>query len=121
VKVAVRIESTVTLLRGYMEAHGLLTPEAAERPVFGGRHGRPMPRSGIRYLLAKHVRSARGDRTSIPSEVGPHTLRHSSCRSLHEAATWPLARDPAPQAVAEALSAAAALETMGIWPGRGIR
>jgi site-specific recombinase XerD len=75
------IDSTVTLLRGYMEAHSLLTPEAAEHPVFGGRHGRPMSRSGIRYLLAKHVRSASGDRTSIPSKVGPHTLRHS--KAMH--------------------------------------
>jgi len=74
-------ESTVTLLRGYMAAHGLLSPEAADRPVFGGRHGRPMSRSGIRYLLAKHVRSASGARTSIPSRVGPHTLRHS--KAMH--------------------------------------
>jgi integrase/recombinase XerD len=75
------ISSTVTLLREYMEAHGLFTPEAAERPIFGGRHGRPMSRSGIRYLLAKHVSSASRDRTSIPSKVGPHTLRHS--KAMH--------------------------------------
>lgn len=75
------IDSTVTLLRGYMEAHGLLDSGAADRPVFGGRHGRPMSRSGIRYLLAKHVRSASGDRTTIPSKVGPHTLRHS--KAMH--------------------------------------
>lgn len=74
-------DSTVTLLRGYMEAHGLLAPEAAERPVFGGRHGRAMSRSGVRYLLAKHVRSASGDRAGIPSKVGPHTLRHS--KAMH--------------------------------------
>jgi site-specific recombinase XerD len=74
-------DSTVTFLRGYMEAHGLLVPEAAERPVFGGRHGRPMSRSGVRYLLAKHVRSASGDRSGIPSKVGPHTLRHS--KAMH--------------------------------------
>jgi integrase/recombinase XerD len=75
------IESTVALLRGHMDARGLLAPEAAERPVFGGRHGRPMSRSGIRYLLAKHVRSASASRTSIPRKVGPHTLRHS--KAMH--------------------------------------
>lgn len=47
------LPETVTLLRGYMEAHGLLSPEAAERPVFGGRYGKPMSRSGVRYLLAE--------------------------------------------------------------------
>lgn len=77
-------DNTVTLLRGYMEAHGLLMPEAAERPVFGGRHGRPMSRSGVRYLLAKHVRSASGDGTSIPTKVGPHTLRHSKAMHMLE-------------------------------------
>lgn len=73
---------TVTLLRGYMDAHGLLVPEAVDRPVFGGRHGRPMSRSGVRYLLAKHVRSASGERVSLPAKVGPHTLRHSKAMHL---------------------------------------
>ncbi len=73
--------STVSLLRGYMETHGLLMPEAAERPVFGGRYGRPMSRSGVRYLLAKYVRSASGGGTCLPSKVGPHTLRHS--KAMH--------------------------------------
>lgn len=74
-------DSTVTLLRGYMAAHGLLSPEAADRPLFGGRHGRPMSRSGVRYLLAKHVRATGGDRSGLPSKVGPHTLRHS--KAMH--------------------------------------
>lgn len=75
-------DHTVTLLRGYMETLGLLLPEAAERPVFAGRHGRPMSRSGVRYLLAKYVCSASGGGTSIPSKVGPHTLRHSKAMHL---------------------------------------
>lgn len=77
--------STVTLLRGHMETHGLMVPDAAERPVFSGRHGRPMSRSGIRYLLAKHVRSAASERTGIPSKVGPHTLRHSKAMHMLQA------------------------------------
>jgi site-specific recombinase XerD len=68
-----------------MKRHGLMVPDAAERPVFAGRHGRPMSRSGIRYLLAKHVRSASGSRTSIPSKVGPHTLRHSKAMHMLQA------------------------------------
>jgi integrase/recombinase XerD len=75
---------TVTLLRGYMEAHGLCAPEAVDRPIFGGRNGRPMSRSGVRYLLAKHVRSASSARASIPSKVGPHTLRHSKAMHMLE-------------------------------------
>lgn len=78
-------DSTVTLLRGYMEAHGLFAPEGADRPIFGGRHGRPMSRSGVRYLLAKHVRSASGDGTRLPSKIGPHTLRHSKAMHMLQA------------------------------------
>lgn len=77
--------STVMLLRGHMEMHGLMGPDAAERPLFAGRHGRPMSRSGIRYLLAKHVRSASSERTGIPSKVGPHTLRHSKAMHMLQA------------------------------------
>lgn len=78
--------STVTLLRGHMETHGLMVPAAAERPIFSGRHGHPMSRSGLRYLLAKHVRSAASKRTTgLPSKVGPHTLRHSKAMHMLQA------------------------------------
>jgi site-specific recombinase XerD len=77
--------STMTLLRGHMEAHGLMVPAAADRPVFSGRHGRPMSRSGIRYLLAKHMRSAASERTGIPSKVEPHTLRHGKAMHMLQA------------------------------------
>lgn len=77
--------STVTLLRGHLEAQRLLEPEAADRPVFAGRHGSPMSRSGLRYLLAKYVRSAASTRTGLPSKVGPHTLRHSKAMHMLQA------------------------------------
>ena len=44
-----------------------------------------MSRSGLRYLLAKHVRSATNARTGIPSKVGPHTLRHSKAMHMLQA------------------------------------
>ncbi len=77
--------STMMLLHGHMKKHGLLVPDAAECPVFAGRHGRAMSRSGLRYLLAKHVRSAASERTGIPSNVGPHTLRHSKAMHMLQA------------------------------------
>jgi integrase/recombinase XerD len=77
--------STATLLRGHMETHGLMMPDAAERAVFSGRHGRPMSRSGLRYLLAKYVHAAASERTGIPSRVGPHTLRHSKAMHMLQA------------------------------------
>jgi len=77
--------STVTLLRGYLEAQRLLEPDAGDRPVFAGRNGAPMSRSGLRYLLAKHVQSAASSRTGIPSKVGPHTLRHSKAMHMLQA------------------------------------
>lgn len=77
--------STVALLRGYLDAQRLLEPEARDRPVFAGRNGAPMSRSGLRYLLAKHVESAAGSRTAIPTKVGPHILRHSKAMHMLQA------------------------------------
>lgn len=77
--------STVALLRGYLETQRLLEPDAADRPVFAGRSGAPMSRSGLRYLLAKHVHSAANSRPGIPSKVGPHTLRHSKAMHMLQA------------------------------------
>jgi integrase len=50
-----------------------------------GRNGAPMSRSGLRYLLAKHVQLADISRTGIPSKVGPHTLRHSKAMHMLQA------------------------------------
>jgi hypothetical protein len=63
--------STVTLQRTHMEAHGLIVLAAADRPVFSGRHGRPMSRSGIRYLLAAGERRARGLVSFSPFFIWP--------------------------------------------------
>jgi integrase/recombinase XerD len=77
--------STVALLRTFLQAQQLLEPDAGDRPVFVGRHGAPMSRSGLRYLLAQHVKSAANLRTSIPNNVGPHTLRHSKAMHMLQA------------------------------------
>lgn len=77
--------STVVLLRGYLEALQLLEPDAGDRPVFAGRNGAPMSRSGLRYLLAKHVQSAARSRSGIPNKVGPHTFRHSKAMHMLQA------------------------------------
>jgi integrase/recombinase XerD len=65
--------------------HGLMTPEVADHSVFSGRHGRPMSRSGLRYLVAKYVRAAANETTGIPNSVGPHTLRHSKATHMLQA------------------------------------
>jgi integrase/recombinase XerD len=44
-----------------------------------------MSRSGLRYLLAKYVRSAASARTGVPSKVSPHTLRHSKTMHMLQA------------------------------------
>jgi integrase/recombinase XerD len=77
--------STVALLRGDLEAQRLVEPDAGDRPVFAGRNGAPMSRSGLRYLLAKHVQPAASSRTAFPSKVGPHTLRHSKAMHMLQA------------------------------------
>jgi integrase/recombinase XerD len=77
--------STVALLRAHVQAQGLDRPESAERPLFPGRQGRRMSRSGLRYLLAKHARAAARERTTLPAKVGPHTLRHTKAMHMLQA------------------------------------
>ena len=85
IRIVPLMTSTVSLLRGHMEAHSLMLPNAAERPIFSGHHGRPLSRSGIRYLLSKYVRSASSDRPGLSNKVGPHTLRHSKAMHMLQA------------------------------------
>ena len=70
---------TVAVLRAWLnERQG-----QPEDPLFPTRQGRPLTRSGVRQLLAKHVAAAAADRRSLQTKrVTPHTLRHTNAMLL---------------------------------------
>ena len=71
------IASTVEILGEYLRENGLDRPERVDHPLFVNRRGSRLSRSGIRYILGKHVESARGVRPFLRQKVSPHTMRHS--------------------------------------------
>ena len=72
---------TVRALRSLLRERGV--PLADESPVFRNRRGEPLTRFGIRYLLAKHARTASLSAATLASKrVHPHLLRHTTATSL---------------------------------------
>jgi integrase/recombinase XerD len=77
------MNSTVELLRAYLDEHGLLGPDQMDKPLFQNRHGRRLSRSGIRYLVEKYTERAGATQPQpqLP-KVSPHTFRHSKAMHL---------------------------------------
>jgi integrase/recombinase XerD len=70
------MEPTVQLLRDHMHENHLDRHEQFDRPVFRNARDQRLSRSGIRYILQKHVGKARVKRPSL-NRTSPHTLRHT--------------------------------------------
>ncbi len=50
----------------------------ADRPLFRNRYGRPLDRSGVRYILHKHGRTAAAEvPTMATKRIHPHLMRHT--------------------------------------------
>jgi len=79
--------NTVALVRDYVMEHGLDRAERSSAPLFCNRHGGRLSRSGIRYILAKYVTSARSTQPIAVQRVSPHTLRHTKAMNLLQAGT----------------------------------
>lgn len=71
------MENTVQLLRDHMHENHLDRPEQFDRPLFRNGCDQRLSRSGIRYILQKHVEKARSKRPSLNQTVTPHMLRHT--------------------------------------------
>jgi len=71
------MENTVQLLRDHMHENHLDRPEQFDRPLFPNGCDQRLSRSGIRYILQKHVEKARSKRPSLNRTVTPHMLRHT--------------------------------------------
>lgn len=71
------MDKTVQLLRDHMRENHLDRPEQFDRPLFRNGCDQRLSRSGIRYILQKHVGKARSNRPSLNRTVTPHMLRHT--------------------------------------------
>ena len=79
------MEGTVNLMRSYLREHHLETADRLDHPLFWNRRNERLTRSGVRYILRKHVATARCQRPGLPQRVAPHMLRHSKAMHLLQA------------------------------------
>lgn len=77
---------TATLIQRYADGVGLAGPTYRSRPLFPNRTGNKITRTGIAYILDKHVTTARkANPAALPSRISPHTLRHTKAMHLLQA------------------------------------
>ena len=79
------MSNTAGLLRQHLREQGLEGPERADRPLFVNRNGAKLTRSGIAWILEKHVARARAANPGLDKRISPHTLRHSKAMHLLQA------------------------------------
>ena len=83
------MQKTVQLLRDHMHENHLDRPEQFDRPLFRNGCDQRLSRSGIRYILQKHVRKARSKRAGLNRTVTPHMLRHTKGMHLLQSGISP--------------------------------
>ena len=79
----VPISSNVSeILLQYVGRHKITKPD---QPLFRNRFNKPLSRSGVAYILNKHLQLARqADPTSLIKSIHPHVFRHSKAMHLLE-------------------------------------
>ncbi|MFY9328519.1 MAG: tyrosine-type recombinase/integrase [Georgfuchsia sp.] len=71
------MDATAQILRDHLRENGLDRPECGSQPLFQNRQGGRLSRSGIRYLLHRHVQAVQSDLPGFTQMVSPHSLRHT--------------------------------------------
>jgi site-specific recombinase XerD len=88
------MQSTVVLLREYIDERGLAAVEHLNDPLFQSARGVKLTRSGVRYILQKYVRRSALPGRAKRAAVTPHVLRHTKAMHLLQAGTpLPIIRD----------------------------
>jgi site-specific recombinase XerD len=79
--IPISINASEILLK-YVERHKIIQPEQS---LFTNRSGQPLSRSGVAYILKKHLQSARqNDPLILIKSIHPHVFRHSKAMHLLE-------------------------------------
>jgi len=77
------MEPTADVVRRYIADAGLACSSKRSYPLFPNRSGGKLTRAGIKYILDKHVESARAVNPAIlPDVISPHSFRHSKAVHL---------------------------------------
>jgi site-specific recombinase XerD len=77
------MQPTADIVRGYIFDFGLSGNAKRSYPLFPNRGGMKFTRAGIKYILDKHVDSARAENPGIlPDVISPHSFRHSKAMHL---------------------------------------
>jgi integrase/recombinase XerD len=71
------MDNTVELLRDHLQENHLDRAEQFDKPLFQNTRHQRLSRSGIRYILQKHLVRARSKLPTLNRTVSPHTLRHA--------------------------------------------
>ena len=71
------MDATTQLLRDHLRENCLDRPEHADQPLFKNRQGSRLTRTGVRYVLQRHVEKVRSDHPGFTQPVSPHSLRHT--------------------------------------------
>lgn len=77
IRVVPLMDNTVTILRDYMHEHHLDSAEKGDQPLFCNRQGNRLTRSGVRYILNKHMQAVRRAHPGFKQKISPHSLRHT--------------------------------------------
>jgi site-specific recombinase XerD len=65
-----------------------MTRSADQQCVFLNRHGQPLSRDGIAYILTKHATAATQDNPALTHKhITPHVFRHSCAVALLQSGT----------------------------------
>lgn len=76
------MENTAALLQQYIGEQDLALPEHYSRCLFLNRHGNPLTRVGVNYILQKYLRQVRQAYPQFTQKATPHTLRHTKAMHL---------------------------------------
>jgi site-specific recombinase XerD len=71
------MDNTIPLLRDHLRENHLDRPEQFDKPLFQNARHQRLSRSGIRYILQKHLVRARSKLPTLNRTVSPHTFRHA--------------------------------------------
>lgn len=82
VRVVPLMANTARLLQQFIDENRLALPENYDRPLFRNRHGNPLTRVGINYILQKYLQKLRETQPDLKQKVSPHTLRHTKAMHL---------------------------------------